>query len=153
MNQTFSIYPFRQNDFGRVDVRLRDYMDKWQLKTINEGADISVNDDSKVDIIKYFQFIKKPGDPSYTTDEQYNKIGMTLWAWLVGFDHKVEINLFINGPDVLSGKDRIQAKFLKCSDDDMELYHNGKLITNFTEKGRFSLKAVSKVWIDDLESL
>lgn len=153
MNHTFSIYPFRQNDFGRVDVRLRDYMDKWQLKTICEGVEISVNDDSKVDIIKYFQFIKKPGDLNYTTDEQYNKIGMTLWAWLVGFEHKVEINLFINGPDVLSGGDRVQAKFLKCSDEDMELYHNGKLITDFTEKGRFSLKPVSKVWIDDLESL
>lgn len=150
MNPTFSIFPFNYQDRERVDVRLQSYLDNWQLNTIYEGTPVNIpgHSNSRIDVIKYFQVIKRPGDPFYREDERDNEIGMTLWAWWPGYDHEVEINIFISGKAVLNGKIKVHAEILKCGGASMELFHNDQFITNFTKKEWFSLNPVDKVWTE-----
>ena len=152
MSETFSIYPFTSNDKVRIDDRLRQFTYGWFLHTIYEGesVDIPGHTNSDFSVVKYFEVVKKPGDPFYRTDERDNEIGMTLWAWWPGYDHEVEINLFIRGKDVLSGKNKVSAEILKCGGAEMELYHNNAHITNFTKKDWFSLKPSDKIWISEM---
>ena len=50
------------------------------------------------------------------------------------FDREVQINLRIEGKDVLSGSDRVKAEIMKCGGAPMKVYFNNYLITNFEDK-------------------
>lgn len=154
MSDTFSIYPFTSNDKVRIDDRLKKFTYGWFLHSVyvGESVDIPGHSDSDFSVVKYFEVVKKPGDPFFRTDERDNEIGLTLWGWWPGYDHEVEVNLFIRGKDVLSGKDKVSAEILKCGGAEMELYHNKKLVTNFTKRDWFSLKPADKIWVDDMAS-
>jgi hypothetical protein len=152
MDGTFSIYPFTSNDKVSIDDRLKQFTYGWFLHTIYMGESVKIPGHSNSDfsIIKYFQVVKKPGDPFYSDDERDNEIGMTIWAWWPGYDHEVEVNLFIRGKDVLSGANKVSAEVLKCGSAKMELFHNNQLITNFTKKYWFLPKSSDKIWVDEI---
>ena len=136
---TFTISSFPTiNEFEtKVDDRIKPFLKNWQLKTIYEGTtvDIPGHSNSSFDPVKYFQVVKKPGEPFYREDQRDNEIGLTLCAHWPGYDHECEVNLFIAGKGVLDKQNyKISAEILKAGDAKMNLYFNNKLITNFTEK-------------------
>ena len=152
---TFSISSFPQkSEFQlKVDPRLQPYLGGWQLKTIYEGTpvDIPGHPNSSFDPIKYFQVIKKPGEPFYREDQRDNEIGLTLWAHWPGYDHECEVNLFIAGKGVLDITHyTIGAEIFKAGSAQMKLYHNGRLITDFKTNSWMGPQPKDKVWIPDL---
>ena len=147
-----------------IDLRMIQFLDlnKWQLKTIYESniVDIPGHPGSAVELVKYYQVVKKPGDPFFRKDERDNEIGCTLWFGWPGYDHECEVNLYISGPDLLSGKNRIRAEILKAGGAKMKLYFDGILLTNFTKESfkknwwdKTMKIEVDKVWIDDLRTI
>lgn len=152
MEKTFTISAFpKYSDIKeKCDKRLIKYLDKWQLKSIYEGSTVNIPGfvGSSFDAVKYFQVIKKPGDPFYREDQRDNEIGMTLWAHWPGFDHECEVNLFISGRDVLSGANVVHAEILKCGGAAMKVYWNNKLITDFASRSWFC--KTDKVWIHNM---
>ena len=78
---------------------------------------------------------------------------MSLWAGWAGYDHEVEINLFIMGKDVLSKSKKVSAEILKTGGAKMSLMWNKKLVTNFEKQEWFYTIAVDKVWIDDMNKI
>jgi hypothetical protein len=154
MDGTFSIsaFPDQSEIKERCDSRLTKFIDGWQLKSIYEGTTVDIPgfEGSIFNVIKYFQVIKKEGEPFYREDERDNEIGMTLWAHWPGYDHECEVNLFIAGKDVLNGTNKVSAEILKCGGADMELLREGRLITNFKTKHWWP-KPINKIWIPDLD--
>ena len=153
---TFSISSFpTMNDFEtKIDDRLRPFLRDWQLKTIYEGTtvDIPGHSNSSFDPVKYFQVIKKPGEPFYRQDQRDNEIGLTMWAHWPGYDHECEVNLFITGKGVLdSGEYQIGAEILKAGGATMKLYYKDKLVTDFTERNWFGLTPKDKIWVPDMK--
>ena len=154
--ETFTISSFPPfNEFkNKVDDRIKPFLNGWQLKTLYEGTSVNIpgHSNSSFDPIKYFQVVKKPGDPFYREDQRDNEIGLTLWAHWPGFDHECEVNLFIQGKGVLDKSNyKISAEILKTGGADMKLYFNNKLVTDFKEKTWFSSITKDKVWISSLQ--
>ena len=160
-NTTFSLSP---NDIHRLNIggipagRIDERMDKffnlknWKLftKYKNHRVDIPDFPGSSFHLVKYFKVVKKPGDPFYNDSEEENEIGCTIWAGWPGYDHEVEINLFISGKDVLSGKDKISAEILKCGSASMVLTFRDKIVTDFKKRSWYGTKQLDKVWIDSM---
>ncbi len=152
---TVSSFPKYSEIKEKCDNRLIKFLDGWQLKSIYEGNIVNIPgfEGSSFDVIKYFQVVKKSGDPFYREDQRDNEIGMTLWAHWPGYDHECEVNLFIAGEDVLNGNNHVSVEILKCGGADMELYWNEKLVTDFTEKQWWNTIKKDKVWIDDVSKI
>ncbi len=153
---TFTISSFPTiNEFEtKVDDRIKPFLKNWQLKTIYEGTtvDIPGHSNSSFDPVKYFQVVKKPGEPFYREDERDNEIGLTLWAHWPGYDHECEVNLFVTGKGVLDDNNyRINAEILKTGGATMKLYFKNKLMTDFTQKSWFGSVPKDKVWINDMK--
>lgn len=151
---TFSISAFPTMDEfkGKIDTRLLPFLDGWLLREVyhNDIVEIPGHPGSSFDPIKYFQVVKKPGEPFYSESERDNEIGLTLWAHWKGYDHECEVNLFVAGKDVLSGRNKVSAEILKTGGAKMELYWNNDLITTFQQRVWFDTKTLDKVWIDDI---
>lgn len=152
----FSISSFPKfNEFeSKVDDRIKPYLKDWQLKTIYKGTKVGIpgHPDSSFDPIKYFQVVKKPGEPFYREDEEENEIGLTLWAHWPGYDHECEVNLLIQGKGVLDKTNyRIGAEIVKTGGATMKLYFRDKLVTDFTHKIWYGSSPKDKVWINDMK--
>jgi len=153
---TVSSFPTIDDFENKVDGRIKKFLKNWQLKSIYEGTSVDIpgHSNSSFDPIKYFQVVKKPGDPFFREDERDNEIGLCLWAHWPGYDHECEVNLFIRGKDVLSNNGhKVSAEILKAGGADMELYYDDKLVTNFKKKRGFCNKILDKVWIDDMNKI
>ena len=151
---TISSYPAFSEFESKVDERIKPFLKNWQLKTIYEGTSVDIpgHSNSSFDPIKYFQVIKKPGDPFYREDQRDNEIGLTLWAHWPGYDHECEVNLFIQGRDVLNKSSyKIAAEILKTGNASMKLYFKNKLVTEFKERSWFSFIVKDKIWISDMK--
>ncbi len=147
-----SIFSLEESKYrGIIDRRIEHFMHGWQLVEEYKGqvVDIPGDWDSSIHPVKYFEVIKEEGDVNNSEDE--NEISLTLWAGWKGYDHEVEINLFIRGRAVNKTTIyHVSAEILKAGGAKMKLYWNDKLVTNFTKKGWFSDLEVDKVWIDNM---
>lgn len=147
MSETFSLFPF-VND-SRIDKRIKPFLTGWKVIQNYKGKRVEIPNqwNSSEDVVKYFQVVKTKNDPNNAEEE--NEIGATIWLGWTGYDHEVEINLFIVGKDVLSGANKVSAEIIKTGGAFMDLYHNGNWITNFTKRnwwGNYTNE--DKVWIN-----
>lgn len=156
---TISKFPLFSDILDKADRRLLEFLQlqEYELLSIYEGTKVNIPEfeGSSFFITKYFQVIKKPGDPFYRKDQRDNEIGVTIEGGWKGYDTEVIINLFIRGKDVMSAKYKVSAEILKSGGADMILKWNGKTLTNFKKKVHkwFCVIQVpiDKVWIDDLK--
>lgn len=127
-------------------------MYQWQLIEKYNGQDVVIpgHQGSDVELVKYFQVVKKPGDPFYNENQEDNEIGLTIWFGWPGYDHECEVNLFIRGKDVLGSRNVVAAEILKTGGAPMKLYYKGKLVTDFTKNTWVSKQNIDKVWIPNL---
>ena len=155
------------NDYSDIDQRLEPFLNDWNVRQNYKGKTVNIPPDWDSDIfpVKYFEVIKKSGDPNYNPNEEENEIGLTLWAgWKEAdnsgcYDHEVEINLFIMGKDVLKNDNyRVAAEILKAGGAEMQVFFKNKLITDFTKSEYRRVwwnvetvkSSVDKVWVDDM---
>ncbi len=126
------------------------FLQSWKVIEIYKGKTVTIpNDwDSSCDVVKYFNVVKK--DEDVNSGESENEIGATLWLGWTGYDHEVEINLFIRGRHVLDGTRHVSAEILKAAGAHCSVYHKGRLITDFLESDWWGKKKVDKVWVDRL---
>jgi hypothetical protein len=147
---TFSIFPWYEDAIydKRIDERIKPYMTGWKVIQRYKGQRVEIPNqwNSSCDIVKYFQVVKTKNDPNNAEEE--NEIGATIWLGWTGYDHEVEINLFISGKDVKSGANKVNAEILKTGGAYMTLYHDGSRLTNFTKKHWWGITNEDKVWIE-----
>ncbi len=118
-----------------MDLRMIQFLEmhSWKLvqKYKNETVVIPGHPGSDVELVKYFQVVKKPGEPFYSENQEDNEIGLTLWFGWPGYDHEVEVNLFIRGKDVTGSRNVVSAEILKCGGAPMSVSYRGKVLTDF----------------------
>ena len=152
LSDTFSIFPFYKADLhdDKIDSRMIPYLHNWKVIEIYKNKTVTIPNDwnSTCDVVKYFQVVKRDNDPN--AGEEENEIGATIWLGWRGYDHEVEINLFIRGKDVLSHTRHVSAEILKAGGASMQVYHKSRLITDFMESDWWGKKKQDKVWIDKL---
>lgn len=149
--KTLAIFPFKDSDLKKIDSRLVSFTKNWHVKEIykNKTVNIPSTWNSKITILNYFQVEKSPNDPN--PGEVENEIGMTLLAGWFPYDSEVMINLFISGRDVLNPNEyKVSAEILKLGSASMTITHNGKFVTNFTDKSGWWPVKKDKVWIENL---
>jgi len=148
--KTLSIFPFEYADTKTIDSRLLPFTINWYAKEQYNGKTVNIPGtwNSKFTILNYFQVVKDSDDPNPGEDE--NEIGMTILGGWFPYDSEIIINLFIRGGDVLDGTNKISAEILKSGSAPITLYHNNKLVTNFTEKKCWWTIPKDKIWIEEL---
>ena len=161
-HSTFSLIQESIKIFNKTKIPNSDYMDlrmiqflemhSWKLvqKYKNETVVIPGHPGSDVELVKYFQVVKKPGEPFYSENQEDNEIGLTLWFGWPGYDHEVEVNLFIRGKDVTGSRNVVSAEILKCGGAPMSVSYRGKVLTDFKKNTWVGRQNVDKVWIPDL---
>lgn len=67
---TISSFPSLTEFQQKMDERMKPFLKGWQLKTIYEGTSVDIpgHSNSSFDPVKYFQVVKKPGDPFFRQD-------------------------------------------------------------------------------------
>ncbi len=148
--KTFSIFPFNESDISKVDNRLIPFLTNWKAIQTYKGKSVIIPGtwDSHFTILNYFQVIKKPDSPNPGEDE--NEIGMTILGGWFPYDVEIIINLRISGTDVSDGTKRVSAEILKSAGSPIRLYHDGKFLTDFTERKFWWKVHKDKIWIDNL---
>ena len=123
---------FTEGDILRMDMRIRAAMVGWSIAVThkNSPVDIPGTWNAVIYPYKYFEVYKKPGDINPGEDE--NEIQCYLSCGWRGMDDEVVIVLTILGYDVLGGG-KVGAEIYKFGGDKMQVYRNGKLITDFTK--------------------
>lgn len=172
------IFSLDPDDYSKIDDRLIPFLNGWTAEENYKNKKVLFPGtwNSSIHPYKYFEEIKKPGDPNYDSREEENEIGLCLWAgWKqddnkAASDDEIDIRLFILGKDVLSGKNKISAEIHKMAGAEISLSYNGKHITNFTKNvqipveksvkvGWWESKKIvyetqiveeSKIWIEDM---
>lgn len=150
--KTFAIYPFDTLDLDRIDKRLLPFVKNWKAVELYKNKTVTIPNtwDSKFTILNYFQVYKSIDDPNPGEDE--NEIGMTIVGGWHPYDTEVIINLRISGKDVLDNINyKVSAEILKSAGAPITLYHNDKLITDFTQKRFWCKVKKDKIWISELK--
>ena len=149
--KTFFIFSLKWDDYlDQIDERLLPYTEGWELIETYKGKTVKIPPDWDSGFFpdRYFQVIKRPGDPN--SDESENEISLRVEGGWRGYDSEVIINLFITGKDVLSGRPKVSAEILKAGGAPMVLKFHKNPVTDFTQKSWFSTIPKDKVWIDDM---
>ena len=141
-----SIFPFTAKNLRDIDQRLLPFTEGWKLVELYKGKTVTIPGDwdSHFKIINYFKVVKEATD--HNAGEAENEIGLRIEGGWFPYDTEVIINLFISGKDVLSGKNTVHAEIFKAGGASMCLYHNDKLITNFTVPGFWGSTKTDKAW-------
>lgn len=164
-----SKFSLNVKDYDDIDSRLYQFLKDWKViqQYKNQTVTMPGTWNSEIFPVKYFEVIKKPGDPNYDPNETENEIGLTLWAgWKEydnsgAYDHEVEINLFILGKDVNDQKNfKISAEILKAGGAEMKVFFKNSLVTDFTKNQlkkvwwtiETTKSEVDKIWIADMTS-
>ena len=152
---SLSIFSLKQSDYSNIDERLKPFLQGWQLveNYKNKIVRIPGTWNGKIFATKYFEVVKKPGEPNYAEDESENEIGLIMECGWPGYDTEVIINLFILGKDVKKKTGKVSAEILKAGGADMKLYYHGNLVTDFTKKDWWMSRPVDKVWVDDMNEI
>ena len=125
-------------DYRRIDSRLQAYMDEWLVVEEYKGNLIKIPGTWNAEIwpFNYYEVIKVAGDPNSSEEENEKELSLACgWRDSRGmFDREVQINLRIDGKDVLGNSDRVKAEIIKCGGAKMRVYYNDQLVTDFTDK-------------------
>jgi len=147
-----SIFSLNIKDYEDIDKRMRPFLSGgWELTEFYKGQTIHIPGDwnSNFHPCKYFEVIKQPGEDNYDPNHAEDEIGLCIWGGWPGYDHEVEINLFIRENDIHNKTFRVSAEILKCGGAKMTLRYGGTIITNFMKRDWFP-KPVDKIWIDNM---
>ena len=137
---TFSILGFI--DLQKIDARFGPYLENWKVIEDYKGIKVYIPGQWNAEIFpfNYYEVIKKPTDPNSGEDENEKELSLACgWRDSNGmYDREVQINLRIEGKDVLSGSDRVRAEIIKCGGAYMKVYFNNHFITDFKDSGWWS---------------
>jgi hypothetical protein len=139
MNFAITSHKFTQDQMNRIDPRFFPFIDHWMVRELYKGQTVTIpSGSSTISIFNYFEVTDKPG-------EIENEKQLSLWCGWQGidgnYDAEVMINLRIDGTDVnrTDRKGTVKAEIIKSGGAPMKVWFNGKLITDFTDKGWFSI--------------
>ena len=128
---------FSADDYRRIDSRFLPYLDDWYIVEDYKGSQVKIPGtwNSSIAPFNYYEVIKMAGDPNSSEEENEKEISLACgWKNNTGlFDREVQINLRIEGKDVLNGG-KVRAEIIKCGGASMRVFFNNKLVTNFTSK-------------------
>lgn len=128
---------FGFDDFNRIDDRFEPYLEGWKVVEDYKGKKVYLPGTWNAEIwpFNYYEVIKIVGDPNAKEEENEKELSLACgWRDHNGmYDREVQINLRIEGKDVLSGSDRVRAEIIKCGGAEMKVYFNNHLITDFRE--------------------
>ena len=129
---------FTAADYRRIDPRFIAYLDDWKVVERYKGETITIPGtwNSEIFPFNYYQVIKVSGDPNNNEEENEKELSLACgWRDQLGmYDREVQINLRIEGRDVLSDSDRVKSEILKCGGADMQVWFNMQFITDFTDR-------------------
>ena len=138
MNVALTKSQFSVTDYRRIDSRFLDYIDLWQVVEEYKGQTVKIPGTWNAEIFpfNYYEVIKIAGDPNSREEENEKELSLACgWRNHIGmFDREVQINLRIDGKDVLGDSDLVKAEIIKCGGAKMKVYFNKKLVTDFTDK-------------------
>jgi len=128
---------FLFDDFIRIDARFEPYLDEWKVVEDYKGEKIFIPGTWNAEIFpfNYYEVIKIAGDPNFKEEENEKELSLACgWRDSTGiYDREVQINLRIEGKDVVSGSDRVRAEIIKCGGAYMKVYFNNHFITDFKD--------------------
>ncbi len=129
---------FTVEDYRRIDSRFLPYLDDWLVVEEYKGKTVRIPGtwNSSISPFNYYEVIKLAGDPNSREEENEKELSLACgWKNNTGlFDREVQINLRIEGKNVLNGSSKVSAEIIKCGGASMKVYFNNKLITNFSSK-------------------
>ena len=128
---------FLFDDFRRIDARFEPYLENWKVVEDYKGKKVYLPGTWNAEIwpFNYYEVIKIAGDPNSNEEENEKELSLACgWRGDGMYDREVQINLRIEGKDVLSGSDRVRAEIIKCGGADMKVYFNNHLITDFKDR-------------------
>ena len=136
---------FTADDYRRIDSRFLPFINDWQISEEDKGKVVRIPGtwNSSISPFNYYEVIKMDGDPNSRESENEKELSLACgWKNNTGlFDREVQINLRIEGRDVLRTDPyllteyaRVKAEIIKCGGASMKVYFNNKLITNFRSK-------------------
>ena len=142
---------FDATDIIKMDMRIRNRMNRWQVTEYYKGKVVKIPDtwDSEIYPYKYFEVYKNTGDDN--SGEEENEIQLYLSCGWRGYDDEVIIVLMIQGENVLSGKDHVSAEIYKFGGANMKVERDGRLITDFKKQTYWWKEPIDKVWIERLD--
>ena len=152
-----SIFSLKLADYQNIDVRLKPFLNDWYAVETYNGQRVEFPGtwDSKIFPYRYFEVVKKPGDPNYNPSESENEKCLCMWAgWKEAndsgaYDDELDIRLWMRGKDVLdTTKKKVSAEIFKTAGAPITLKFKNKLVTEF--KGSFLNPNLDKIWIDDM---
>jgi len=75
-----SKFSLDENDYNNIDPRMKPFLKGWKVIQNYKGQKVTIPGtwDSGIFPVKYFEVIKKPGDPNYPGNDDENEIGLTL---------------------------------------------------------------------------
>lgn len=122
-------------DVSRIDSRFLKYLSGWKLVETYKNNTVVIPDYVP---FNYYAVYDKPG-------ETENELQLSIWCGWASrsngkdidalYDAEAIINLRIEGTDVLLGNaGTVKAEILKSGGAPMQLYFNGKEITDFVVK-------------------
>ena len=128
---------FTTSDYERIDCRFKAYLDDWKVVEYYKGRYVTIPGTWNAEIFpfNYYEVVKIATDPNSNEDENEKELSLACgWRDVSKgmYDREVQINLRIEGRDVLSERNRVKAEIIKCGGAPMEVFFNGNLITNFT---------------------
>jgi len=141
---------FSASDISKIDMRLRQRMNRWQVTEYYKGKIIRIPDtwNSEIYPYKYFEVYKNQGDDN--AGEEENEIQLYLSCGWRGYDDEVVIVLMIQGKNVLAGTNKVSAEIYKFGGASMKVEYDGTLITDFKKQEYWWKRPVDKVWIEKL---
>ncbi len=141
---------FTQTDLDKIDPRIKEAMEGWQIIEHYKGKEVLIPGTWNAEIYpyKYFEVYKTDGDVN--PGEAENEIQLYLSCGWRGYDDEVVIVLIISGYSVLGNEEKVSAEIYKFGGANMGVYRKGKLITNFVKRNWWWTEPKDKVWIDDV---
>jgi len=140
---------FTPVDISKIDVRLRRYLNGFQVTEYYKGKVVKIPNtwNSEIYPYKYFEVYKNQGDNN--AGEEENEIQLYLSCGWRGYDDEVVIVLMIQGKNVLDrANNHVSAEIYKFGGAGMKVEYNGTLITDFKKQEYWWKKPVDKVWIE-----
>ncbi len=129
---------FTSTDYRRIDPRFLDYLDHWKVVEKYKGQTVTIPGTWNAQIFpfNYYEVIKIAGEPNSKEEENEKELSLACgWRDSSGmYDREVQINLRIEGYNVLSSSDKVKAELIKCGGAYMQVYFNNCLLTDFTQK-------------------
>lgn len=117
---------FGPDDLSKIDKRFLPFLTGWEVKEVYKGSTVVI---PKYNVFEYFEYTDTPG-------EEEKQVSIWCgWDDAQGLmDAEVIINLRLEYQDAINpASNNVKAEILKDGGAPMEVYFNGKLVTNFSQ--------------------